>query len=305
MTIYLPIAEIPINIFLLLGLGGIAGILSGLFGIGGGFLMTPLLIFIGVPPAVAVATSANQIVAASFSGFLAHWQRKNVDIKMGTFLLIGGLIGSSGGVWLFAYLKSLGQIDLVISLTYVIFLGSVGMLMAVESSRTILRQKKGGPAVLSKPKRLHSLPLPFRTYFPRSDLHISALLPVFVGILAGMLASIMGIGGGFIVIPAMIYLLGMPTTVVVGTSLFQTIFTTANVTILQSVSTQTVDVVLALILLTGSVIGAQFGTTMSLKLPAEKLRALLAAIVLAVCIKLAFGLFLEPSDPYSITIIEE
>lgn len=304
MTIYLPIAEIPVNIFLLLALGGLAGILAGMFGIGGGFLMTPLLIFIGVPPAVAVATSSNQIVAASVSGCIAHFRRGNVDIKMGIVLLLGGVVGSSLGVALFAWLKSLGQIDLVISLTYVLFLGTIGTLMAMESFRAIRRIKSGQTAPAKKIRALHALPLPFKMKFPRSELEISALLPLGVGVVAGILVSLMGIGGGFIMIPAMIYLLGMPTAVVVGTSLFQTIFTTGNVTILQAATTQTVDVVLAMILLTGSVIGAQFGSTLSLKISAEKLRAMLALMVLAVCFKLALGLVLTPAEPYAIMVAE-
>ncbi len=304
MTIYLPIAEIPVNIFLLLALGGLAGILAGMFGIGGGFLMTPLLIFIGVPPAVAVATSSNQIVAASVSGCIAHFRRGNVDIKMGIVLLLGGVLGSTLGVALFAWLKSEGQIDLVISLTYVLFLGTIGVLMAMESFRAIRRIKSGQPAPVKKIRALHALPLPFKMKFPRSELEISALLPLGVGVVAGILVSLMGIGGGFIMIPAMIYLLGMPTAVVVGTSLFQTIFTTGNVTILQAATTQTVDVVLAMILLTGSVIGAQFGSTLSLKVSAEKLRAMLALMVLAVCFKLALGLVLTPAEPFAIMVAE-
>lgn len=302
--IYLPIAELPIDILLLLGLGGLAGILSGIFGIGGGFLLTPLLIFIGVPPAVAVATSANQIVASSMSGFLAHLRRMNVDVKMGAYLLVGGFIGSTVGVWIFAWLKSLGQLDLVISLTYVIFLGFVGSVMGIESIRTISHQKKGAPVESTDKHWLRDLPLPFQVHFPRSNITISAILPIIIGIGAGILVSLMGIGGGFIMIPAMIYLLGMPTNIVVGTSLFQTIFTTANVTVLQAMTTKAVDVVLALILIIGAVVGAQLGTRIGMRIPAEKLRGLLALIVLAVCIKLALGLIIEPDDPFSIEVIK-
>ncbi|NDF11548.1 MAG: sulfite exporter TauE/SafE family protein [Proteobacteria bacterium] len=303
MSIYLPIAELPINILLLLALGGFAGILSGMFGIGGGFLMTPLLIFIGVPPSVAVATSANQIVAASVSGFLAHWRRQNVDIKMGLLLLIGGIVGSSFGVGIFTFLKALGQIDLVISLIYVFFLGTVGTLMALESSRTILHKKRGTIPPPKKKHWLHNLPLPFVMHFPRSELTISAFLPIGIGMLSGILVSLMGIGGGFVLIPAMIYVLGMPTSVVIGTSLFQTIFTTSNVTILHAATTHSVDIVLALILLTGSVVGAQVGSNMSLKVAPEKLRIMLALMVLAVCLRLAFGLFLRPEELYSISVV--
>lgn len=299
MLIYLPIAEIPVNIFLLLALGGMAGILAGMFGIGGGFLMTPLLIFIGIPPAVAVSTSANQIVAASVSGFLAHWHKRNVDIKMGIFLLIGGWIGSSAGVWLFAILKKLGQLDLVISLAYVVFLGSVGAMMALESRRALRRAKEGIVPVMPRlPRSLRRLP--WQIYFPHSDLTISAWLPIAVGVGTGILVSLMGIGGGFILMPAMIYLLGMPTSVVVGTSLFQTIFTTANVTLLQAIGTQTVDIVLAMLLLTGSVIGAQIGTKLGMRIAPEKLRLFLALLVLTVCFRIALGLVLSPGDLFSV-----
>lgn len=291
-----------VHVFLILGLGGMTGILSGMFGVGGGFLMTPLLIFIGVPPTVAVATSANQIVAASVSGFSTHWKLKNVDFKMGNLLLLGGLFGSTLGIWLFNWLKGLGQIDLVISLSYVLFLGGIGSLMAIESSRAILKIRK--PVSSKQQSKLYLLAhrLPFRTRFTRSKLHISAILPITLGLLVGALVSIMGIGGGFFMLPAMIYLLGMPTAVVIGTSLYQIIFITANVTILHAISTQTVDIILALLLLVGSVIGAQFGTRLGAKLPAEQLRGLLAATVLAVALKLAYGLFVTPQDVYSISV---
>ncbi len=307
MLIYLPIAELPLNIFLLLALGGLGGILAGMFGIGGGFLLTPLLIFLGVPPPVAVASATNQIIASSVSGFLAHWKRDNVDIKMGLFLLMGGIIGSSFGVWLFAIFKKLGQIDLVISLTYVLFLGTIGVMMGIESARAIRRQKQGIAPMRPIGARfqwLRDLPLPFVTNFPRSDLKTSALLPVGVGVVGGVLVSLMGIGGGFIMIPAMIYILGMPTAVVVGTSLFQIIFTTSNATILQAVNTQSVDIVLSLLLIIGGVFGAQFGTKLGMKLPAEKMRGLLALIVIAVCLRLALGLFFTPDDRFVLTLIE-
>lgn len=301
--IYLPIAEMPVNVLLILALGVVGGFLSGMFGIGGGFLLTPLLIFIGIPPAVAVATSSNQIIAASFSGFLAHWHRKNVDIKMGVYLTIGGFVGSTLGVWLFAVLKKFGQIDLVISISYAVFLGAIGSLMASESIKTIRRKRNGNSSEKEKKQNwLTKLKLPFVTEFPRSNLKISLILPVMVGFFAGILVSIMGIGGGFLMIPAMIYILGMPTSIVIGTSLFQIIFTTSNVTFLQALTTQTVDILLALFLILGSVVGAQFGTRASLKLPAEKMRAVLAAIVLLVAIKLMLTLFVTPLNPY--TVIE-
>ena len=304
MYIYLPIAEISMHIGIIIGLGGGVGFLSGLFGVGGGFLMTPLLIFFGVPPVVAVATEANQIVASSVSGVLAHMRRSNVDFKMGTILLVGGVIGSTLGVFLFAFLRELGQIDLVIKLSYVVLLGIVGSLMLVESVRAILRTRKPGAArgKLHQHNWLHGLP--FKMRFRRSKLYISALLPLAIGAFVGVLAAIMGVGGGFIMVPAMIYILGMPTAVVVGTSLFQIIFVTANVTILQSVQTQTVDFVLAGLLLFGAVIGAQFGTRAGAKLRGEQLRGLLALMVLAVCIKLVFDLALHPASLYSVELMK-
>ena len=300
MQIYLPIAELSVNVFLFLGMGAGVGFLSGLFGVGGGFLMTPLLIFAGIPPAVAVATEANQIVASSVSGALAHWRRGNVDIKMGVVLLIGGIIGSTVGVWVFGLLRGQGQIDLVIRLSYVVFLGIIGALMLVESLKAISRQRKPG----GKRRKLHQHNwlhgLPFKMRFRRSKLYISALLPLGIGVLVGILAAIMGVGGGFIMVPAMIYLVGMPTAMVVGTSLFQIIFVTANVTFLQAWQNQTVDIFLALLLLTGGVIGAQLGTRAGSKLPGEQLRSMLALIVLAVCARLAYELLAHPEDLFSI-----
>ena len=306
MTIYLPIAGMPVNILLILLLGGLAGMLSGIFGVGGGFLLTPFLIFIGIPPAVAVSTSANQIIAASVSGFLTHWRRQNVDIKMGIFLLIGGLVGSSLGVMIFARLKALGLIDIVIALSYVLFLGSIGGMMAYESGRVILKKRRGETILTEKrEKKLFHKHLPWQVQFPKSQLEISALLPIAVGLVVGILVSIMGIGGGFFMIPAMIYLLGMPFNMVIGTSLFQIIFTTTNVTILQAINTQTVDVVLAVFLLIGSAVGAQYGARLGSKLPPERMRFLLAAIVLAVSLKLAVGLFVKPENLYTITDKED
>ncbi|MDH5748688.1 MAG: sulfite exporter TauE/SafE family protein [Rhodospirillales bacterium] len=301
MQIYLPIAEISVNVFLILGMGGGVGFLSGLFGVGGGFLMTPLLIFIGIPPAVAVATEANQIVASSMSGVLAHWRRGNVDFKMGFALLIGGVIGSSFGVWLFALLRGLGHLDLVIKISYVGFLGIIGTLMLIESGRALLRRKQKAPPKRKTHYWMHGLP--FKVRFRRSKLYISALLPIAIGIVVGLLAAIMGVGGGFVMVPAMIYLLGMPTSVVVGTSLFQIIFVTANVTVLQSVNTQTVDILLALILLAGGVIGAQFGARAGNKLNGEQLRILLALMVLGVCGTIAFDLIATPLDVFSLGAI--
>ncbi len=303
MYIYLPIAEVSMHIGIIIGLGGGVGFLSGLFGVGGGFLMTPLLIFLGIPPAVAVSTEANQIVASSVSGVLAHMRRGNVDFKMGGILMAGGVIGSSLGVALFSFLQSIGQIDLVIQLSYVVFLGIIGSLMLTESVRTIIRSRKPG-AVRSKLHQhnwLHGLPLKMR--FRRSKLYISAILPLALGAFVGILAAIMGVGGGFIMVPAMIYLLGMPTSVVVGTSLFQIIFVTANVTLLQSIQTQTVDFLLAGLLLFGAVIGAQFGSRAGALLRGEQLRGLLALMVLAVCIKIGYDLVVKPEDLLSVELL--
>jgi uncharacterized membrane protein YfcA len=296
--IYLPIAEISVNIFLLLGLGLGVGFLSGMFGVGGGFLMTPLLFFIGVPPAVAVSTEANQIVASSASGALAHWKRKTLDIKMGSLLLVGGSAGSIFGVQLFAFLRSLGQIDLIISLSYVSFLGIVGGLMFVESARSILKRNDPASARSRTGHRKRGWidRLPFKMRFPASGLYISVIPPVLIGFFVGTLAAIMGVGGGFVMVPAMIYILRMPTNVVVGTSLFQILFVTALTTFLQATQNQTVDVVLAVLLIIGGVIGAQLGARAGRNVKAEELRALLAMMVLAVCFKLGWDLGAQPSD---------
>lgn len=303
MNIYLPIAEMSVDVFLILGLGGAIGFLSGLFGVGGGFLMTPLLIFIGIPPAVAVASEANQILAASVSGAWAHMRRGNVDIKMGLVLTAGGFVGSSVGVVIFTLLRQLGQVDLLISLSYVILLGAIGSLMLFESGRTILRRQSGTATRGKLHQHIWLHGLPFKMRFRRSRLYTSALLPIGIGFFVGILAAIMGVGGGFIMVPAMIYLLGMPTAMVVGTSLFQIIFVTANVTFLQATSNQTVDIVLALLLLTSAVVGAQFGTRVAVKLRGEQLRGLLALMVLLVCSKIAYDLISTPFDLFSISEI--
>jgi len=290
-----------VNAFVLLGLGGLVGVLSGMFGVGGGFLMTPLLFFIGIPPAVAVATEANQIVASSFSGVLAHVKRKTVDFKMGGVLLIGGLIGAALGVVVFNYLKSLGQVDLLVKLCYVLFLGVVGSLMFAESLRA-LRKSKQVAVAKSRKKRGFVHVLPFKMRFRVSGLYISIIPPIVVGVAVGVLAAIMGVGGGFVMVPAMIYLLGMPTKVVVGTSLFQIIFVTAFTTMLHATTNYTVDMVLAVLLLIGGVIGAQFGTMIGAKLKAEQLRILLALMVLLVCAKLAMDLIVEPAELFSLGV---
>ncbi len=301
MQIYLPIAEVSVNMFLVLGLGGIVGVLSGMFGVGGGFLLTPLLFFVGIPPAVAVATQSTQIVASSISGVLAHLQRKTVDLKLGSVLVVGGIFGAGLGVLLFNYLKSLGQVDLMVRLCYVVFLGVIGGLMFFESLRA-LRRAKGGQRPPQKIRRrdwVHTMPVKAR--FRTSGLYISVFPPLVIGMFVGILSAIMGVGGGFIMIPAMIYILHMPTKVVVGTSLYQIIFVTAFTTVLHAVSSQTVDIVLAVLLLLGAVIGAQFGTQIGAKLKAEQLRILLASMVLLVCFKIALDLLIEPSEIYNIT----
>ena len=304
MYIYFPIAEISLNLFIVIGLGGFIGFLSGLFGVGGGFLMTPLLIFLGIPAPVAVATEANQIVASSVSGVIAHWRRKNVDFKMGSVLLLGGMVGSSLGVLLFALLEKIGQLDLVIKLSYVFFLGIIGILMLWESVRTYIRSQKTEfyRRKLHEHNWLHGLPLKMR--FRRSKLYISALVPFSIAAFVGVLSAIMGVGGGFIMVPAMIYLLGMPTSAVIGTSLFQIIFVTANVTLLQSVQTQTVDFLLAGTLLFGAVIGAQIGTRFGGMLRGEQLRGMLALIVLLVSIRIGYELISIPLDIFSSEIVK-
>ena len=301
LQIYLPIAEVSVNAFLLLGLGGLVGVLSGMFGVGGGFLMTPLLFMIGIPPAVAVATEANQIVASSFSGVLAHFKRKTVDFRMGLVLLVGGLIGAAVGVQVFAILRELGQVDLLVKLSYVLFLGVIGGLMFLESLNSIRKARSAGPAprtVRRQRSWIHALP--FKMKFRTSGLYISVIPPVIVGLLVGVLAAIMGVGGGFIMVPAMIYLLGMPTKVVVGTSLFQIIFVTAFATMLHATTNYTVDMVLAVLLLLGGVVGAQIGTRIGVKMKAEQLRILLAILVLVVSGKLALDLLIEPAELYSV-----
>ncbi|MFC7334782.1 sulfite exporter TauE/SafE family protein [Rhodocista pekingensis] len=302
MQVYLPIAELSVNALLLLGLGGIVGFLSGLFGVGGGFLMTPLLIFIGIPPAVAVGTQANQLVGASVSGVLGHWRRNNVDVKLGLVMLAGGAAGTVLGVWLFGLLQTLGHIDLAIGLSYVFFLGVISSLMLWESVRALLR---GRDAAVAKAKMHHHTwlhGLPFKVRFPRSRLYVSVLLPGGIGFVGGVLVAIMGIGGGFMLVPAMIYLLGMPTAMVAGTSLFQIIFTTGIAAFAQATFNHTVDILLALLLLVGGVIGAQFGSRAGTKLRGEQARALLALMVLAVAVKLAVDLVVRPDDLYSVSL---
>jgi len=290
------------NVFLLLALGGTAGLLAGMFGVGGGFLATPLLIFVGIPPAVAVASQANQVVANSVSSLQVQLRRGNVDIRMGLVLLLGGMMGSGGGVWLFTYLKRIGQIDFVIAVTYVVMLSAIGLLMLYESATTYIRRRRNPEAPRGK-LHTHYLVhrLPFKLRFYKSKLYISALLPIGLGFVIGILSAILGVGGGFVLVPAMIYLLGMPTTVVIGTSNFQILFVAANVTFLQAASNGTVDVVLALLLIIGGVVGAPIGARIAARLPGVVLRGLMAVLVLAVAAELLTELLRTPSSQYSIS----
>ncbi len=300
--VYLPIAEMSVSVLLLLGLGAGIGVLSGLFGVGGGFLMTPLLIFIGVPPSVAVATQSNQTVATSVSGVLVHWGRGNVDVMMGLVLLAGGGMGAAVGVGLFSLLRRFGQIDLVINAAYVVMLGAIGILMTVESARALGRVRRAQPA-----SKLHHHVwfhgLPFKLRFKKSRLYISAILPIGIGFLVGVMSAFLGVGGAFMLVPAMIYLLGMPTVVVVGTSLFQIIFVAAIATVLQAVENRTVDVMLGLVLTIGSVIGAQIGGRLGSRLPAEQLRLLLALLILTVAGGLLYVLVAEPADLFQLIVV--
>ena len=294
-SIYLPVAGSSVNLFLLLGLGGLVGFLSGLFGVGGGFLMTPLLIMIGIPPTVAAASDSNQIVAASSSGTYAHAQAGSVDFKMGALLLVGGIVGGSVGVYLIKLLRAMGNADFVITVTYVVMLGGIGSYMFVESLRSMKVSKRARQEAL-RPSLYARLvgQLPWKIDFQRSRVELSLLMPLMLGFLVGALAAVMGVGGGFIMVPVMVYLLRMPMHVVVGTSLFQILFTCVNVTILQATLNRTVDFVLALFLLLGSVVGAQIGALVSKRLKADQLKILMALIVLVVTVKMFLGLLLTP-----------
>jgi uncharacterized membrane protein YfcA len=294
MHLYLPIAGNSITVFVMIGLGGTVGFLSGLFGVGGGFLMTPLLMMLGIPATVAAATDSNQIVAASASGCYAHFRARTIDMRMGLLLLIGGIVGGSVGVHFVKVLRHLGQADFVITVTYVLMLGGIGSYMFFESL-TALRGRAPKP-VEGKPSafRRFAEALPFKMFFPRSKMTTSALMPLLLGTLVGVLAAIMGVGGGFIMVPIMIYLLRMPMHVVVGTSLFQIMFTCINVTVLQSYMNHTVDFMLALLLLVGSVLGAQIGVRIGRKLKADQLKILMAILVLVVMVKMLLGLLLRP-----------
>jgi len=310
MQIYLPIAEIPVNILLILALGLFTGFLAGMFGIGGGFLSTPLLIFNGIPPAIAVSTSANQIMASSVSGVLAHLRRGNVDIKMGVVLLFGGFFGSSFGVFIFRVLQKTGQIDIAVALFYVIFLGSIGVLMLIESGKIILERKyniiwqnkKNNSRMISLLRKIHKLP--YKMNFEKSDIEVSIIVPIVIGFLVGILVAIMGIGGGFIMIPAMIYILRMPSSIVVGTSLFQIIFIAGNTTFLQSITSHNVDIVLAFIMIISSVVGAQIGTKVAYRVDTESLRSILALMILGVCFRMFLNLFSHPASLFTVEVIK-
>lgn len=295
MNVYLPIAEMSVNALLIVLISGLIGFLSGMVGVGGGFIMTPALIFMGVPPPVAVATQASQITASSLSGVMAHARRRGLDLRMGLLLTIGGVAGSTAGVGVFAWMKKLGQLDLLISLFYVFFLGVIGALMLWESVMA-LRRRAQGPAPRRRRKRGIAHRLPVRMRFPQSGLYISVLPPLAIGAATGVLAAIMGVGGGFIIVPAMIYLLRMPSNVVVGTSLFSIIIVASLVTVLQSAQTRTVDLVLAMLLIAGGVVGAQLGARVGARLKAEELRIILSVVVLATGLKLLFDLVARPAE---------
>jgi uncharacterized membrane protein YfcA len=303
MQIYLPIAEMSLNVVMLISIGLAIGFLSGMFGIGGGFIMTPFLIFIGVPPGVAVGTGASQVVASSVSGAVSHWQRGNVDVHMGLLLVSGGFFGALGGVKVLAILKAYGQLDLFISLTYVILLGVVGSLMLFESVGA-LRATPAKPGVSIRRGGQHTWieGLPLKQRFRRSRIYVSAIPFVLVGAFVGWLTAIMGVGGGFLLVPAMIYLLRIPTRIVIGTSTFQILCITALTTVLQSVQNHSVDVLLSVPLIAGGVIGAQLGVGFGERMKAEQLRALLALLVLLVAVRMAYELVIPPSFPYSLEV---
>jgi uncharacterized membrane protein YfcA len=302
LQVYLPIAEMSVNLLVMLGLGAAVGFLSGMFGVGGGFLLTPFLIFSGISAPIAVATGANQIVATSVSGALAQWRRNNIDFRMGSVLIAGGVVGAFIGVLLLKVLREAGQAGLIISLSYVALLSTIGTLMLAESIRAIRRTRAGRPSSGRRPGQhnwVHGLPLKLR--FPRSRLYISAIPPLVIGWVVGLLTAFLGVGGGFIMVPAMIYLLRMPTNIVIGTSTFQIIFVTAVVTILHASFNNSLDVLLALMLAAGGVMGGQFGVRAGQKLRGEQLRALLALLVLGVAVRLFLDLVLKPEDLYTIT----
>jgi uncharacterized membrane protein YfcA len=300
MQFYLPIAEISVNLFVILGLGTSVGILSGMFGVGGGFILTPLLFFIGIPPGIAVGTQGTLIVASSFSALLNHLKKRTVDFPMGGLLLIGGLIGSTLGVRLFHLLTALGQVNLLINLCYVVLLGIVGGLMFREALSAFLRRRANTYTPSRRNRHSWAQGLPLRIRFRASQMYVSAIPPFVIGVVVGILSAIMGVGGGFLMLPAMIYIIGMPTKVVVGTSLFQITFMSSYTTLMHATENHTVDFVLGFILLVGGVIGAQIGTRIGARLPADTLRIFLAVMVLGISIVLAFQLALEPVEHFAL-----
>jgi uncharacterized membrane protein YfcA len=303
--IYLPIAELPVNLFLILGLGITVGFISGMFGVGGGFLMTPLLILIGIPPAVAVASVPSNMAANSMSGSISYWRKRLVDVGLGMVLLSGAVLGTAAGVWIFAFLRRIGQLDLAVSLSYVILLGIVGGLMLAESMRAILRARRGESPVVRRPGThawFHGLPLKLR--FRQSRIYVSAIPVSAIGFAVGLLGALVGVGGGFMMIPALIYLMRVPTTVAIGTSLLLVLVTNLFATVLHAVENRTVDVVLALTLMIGGVIGAQFGARAGQAMRAEQLRLLLALLVLAVGVRVAADLLTSPADVFSVIATE-
>ncbi|MGE0764883.1 MAG: sulfite exporter TauE/SafE family protein [Hyphomicrobiaceae bacterium] len=302
MNLYLPIAEIALPLPVLLGLGVAVGVLSGMFGIGGGFITTPMLIFLGVPPAVAVGTGTSQVVASSVSGALGHWSRGNVDVKMGVYLIVGGLFGATTGIWLQQLLKAAGQLDFFTTMTYVLMLGIVGGLMVIEALRSLLRQASGQPQGSPRRGGQHSWlsKLPFKTRFPASKLYMSLIPPLVVGAFVGWLTAIMGVGGGFLLVPALIYTIKMPTRIALGTSAFQIIFVAAYATLLQASQNYAIDAALALPLIVGGVVGAHVGVMVASRLNPEQLRALLGVLVMAVAIRMAGGLVFKPADIYTL-----
>ena len=304
MVIYLPIAELSVNMFIIFGMGGAVGFLSGLFGVGGGFLLTPLLIFSGIPPVVSVATVATQIAASSASAALSYWRRRMIDIKLAVVLMVAGAVGTLLGVVVFNVLRQIGQLDLIVSISYVTFLGLIGGLMLMESVRSIINARRGRPAPLRRPGQhswIHGLP--FKMRFKRSKLYVSAIPVVVLGVAIGFLGALLGIGGGFILVPALIYLLRVPTNVVIGTSLIQIVATMSVATMLHAVSSRSVDIVLAVILMVGGVIGAQFGARVGQNIRGDHLRALLAILVLAVGARFLVGLVTPPAERYSLTVL--
>jgi uncharacterized membrane protein YfcA len=305
LQIYLPIADLPVNVFLVFGMGIAVGFISGMFGIGGGFLMTPLLIFIGVAPAVAVATVASHIAASSFSGAITYWRRRALDLSLALMLLLGGMIGTAGGVWLFTALRRIGQLDITIGLSYVTLLGIVGSLMILESVRAIIRMRGGKPTELRRPGShtwIHGLP--FKLRFKQSRIYISVIPVLAIGFIIGFIGAVMGIGGGFLLVPMLIYFLRVPTNVVIGTSMVLTLVTMASATVMHAVTNHLVDALLALILMFGGVMGAQFGARAGQNMRGERIRLLLGLLVLAVGLRFAADLVFKPSDLYSIRPLE-